>query len=400
MRILHVTHGPVLGGAERSLIELARAQRDAGHDVRVAVGMHGRVTEALDSMGLGWSDMRWSPLVTGATVRRSPARLAGIVPHLVAAAARLRRLVTRADPDVVHVHTRKSQLVSAFALQRHEVPLLWHLRDDVPPRRSLRVATRLAMRRVDHAVALSAWMVDRYLAARARPRSGRIGLVPSGVDASVLATLDTPFLDGRRPPVVGFVGQIARWKAPHLLIDAAEHLDDLPDVTFRIVGAVAFPAAEDDYGRWLATRLARSPAASRIVWDGAVASPEDAFRMIDILAHCSTSPEPFGRVLVEAMAARRPIAALRSGAAAEILDDGCAVFAAAPDGPSLAGAIHRLASDRASAGRIADVARARAHLYSPDAVARRMEAEYRSLGARSERRSAARRPAPPADRRP
>jgi glycosyltransferase involved in cell wall biosynthesis len=380
MRILHVTHGPVLGGAERSVIELARVQQERGHDVRVAVGARGAVTEALDGAGLRWSDMRWSPVLTSASVQGGPARLVVVSPHALIAAARFRRLATRWRPDVVHVHTRKAQLVSAVALRGHRVPRLWHLRDDLPARRSVRLGITFAMRDVDHAVALSDWMVERYVSCAALPRSGRIGVVPSGVDPSALEALATPFLDGRRPPVVGFVGQIARWKAPHLLIDAAEDLDDLPDVSFRIVGDVSFPAAEAGYGRWLRTRLAGSAAAGRIRWDGAAAGPAEAFDAIDILVHTSIEPEPFGRVLVEAMAARRPIVALPFGAPAELLDDRCAVFASAPDGPAIAAAIRRVVTDRALAGRLAAAARTRADEYSPAAVADRMETEYRWLG--------------------
>ena len=380
MRILHVTHGPVLGGAERSLIELARVQQDRGHDVRVAVGARGAVTEALDRAGLRWSDMRWSSVLTSASVQRSPARLLAVSPHAVVAAARFRRLATRWRPDVVHIHTRKAQLVSAVGLPRHRSQRLWHLRDDLPERRSVRLGITLAMRDVDHAVALSDWMVERYIAGGARPRSGRIGVVPSGVDPAALDALATPFLDGTRPPVVGFVGQIARWKAPHLLIDAAETLDDLPDLTFRIVGDVAFPAAEEGYGRWLRQRLAGSAAADRIRWDGAAAGPVEAFAAIDILVHTSVEPEPFGRVLVEAMAARRPIVALPFGAPAELLDDGCAVFASAPHGPAIAAGIRRLVSDRALAVRLTAAARTRARAYSPGAVADRMDTEYQWLG--------------------
>ena len=39
----------------------------------------------------------------------------------------------------------------------------------------------------------------------------------------------------------------------------------------------------------------------------------------DLVVHCSTAPEPFGRVIVEAMLGRRPVIASADGATAEIL---------------------------------------------------------------------------------
>ncbi len=49
--------------------------------------------------------------------------------------------------------------------------------------------------------------------------------------------------------------------------------------------------------------------------------------MIDILVHTSTAPEPFGRVLVEAMASHRPIVAFRRGSTTSVLGDQTALFA-------------------------------------------------------------------------
>jgi glycosyltransferase involved in cell wall biosynthesis len=43
---------------------------------------------------------------------------------------------------------------------------------------------------------------------------------------------------------------------------------------------------------------------------------------VDVVIHASTSPEPFGRVIVEAMLASRPVVATRGGGASEIIDEG------------------------------------------------------------------------------
>lgn len=49
-----------------------------------------------------------------------------------------------------------------------------------------------------------------------------------------------------------------------------------------------------------------------------------------MLLHCSTSPEPFGRVIVEAMAAGTPVIAARDGGVPEIITDGVDGFLAPP----------------------------------------------------------------------
>lgn len=378
MRILHVDHSPLLGGAERSVLELARAQQAAGHSVVVAVGQRGAFSETLTAAGVEWRDLEWSERYVNATrVGRSWDLLAGL-PDVARAAGGLRRLIVRLRPDVVQAHTRKAQLVATLATAGVDSAFVWHLRDDLPSRAPLRASITLAMRRADHAVALSDWLIRSYESRGAVPRSGRIGRVPSGIDATALTALSTPWLDGRRPPVVGYVGQIARWKAPHLLVDAAEQLADV-EATFRIIGGVWFPAAEWAYGQWLERRLARAGESARIDWRGATARPEEAFAQIDLLVHTSVEPEPFGRVLVEAMAGRRPIVALNRGAARELLDDSTAVLVDEPDGRAIAGAVRALLAHPDQARQQAERAAGRAAAYAPAAVAAQMDAEYARL---------------------
>lgn len=380
MRILHVDHSDVLGGAERSVLELAVAQRDRGHEVQVAVGRAGAFSAALSGRDVHWQDLGWSRRYLNVPQISSSLELLAGLPDVARASAALRRAVRRWPPDVVQAHTRKAQLVASLALAGVDVPLVWHLRDDIPARRPLRTIIASAMRHADHAVALSHWLAGSYgVVAGVLPRSGRIGVVPSGIDPGPLAGLPTPWLDGQREPVIGYIGQIARWKGPHLLIDAAESLPET-GVTFKIVGSVWFPAAEARYGRWLEQRLAASVARDRIAWLPATDRPEDAFVQIDVLAHTSLAPEPFGRVLVEAMAARRPIIALGRGSAAELLDDSTAVFAERSDGPSIARAIAAMVGDRDRARQLATHAAGIAARYEPAAIAALMDEEYARLG--------------------
>lgn len=377
MHIVHLVHGAALGGAERSMIELACSQRDLGHRVTVAVGRSEALRRPLEEAGLFLVDLRWPKRLVSAPRSSTSASLARLVPAALRGARNLRRLVALDRPAVVQAHTRKTQLLSAVALLGTPGRLIWHLRDDVPDGRAQRLVLRFAMRRVDHAVTLTDWLANRYQGAGLLPRSGRIGVVPSSIDPALLSRLPTPFLDGSETPVVGYVGQIAEWKAPHLLIDAAERLSDLPNLRFRIVGDVFFSPAEDQFGRWLRDRLERSPARDRIEWLGRVADPVEAFRGIDVLVHTSSMPEPFGRVLVEAMAARRPIVSVRHASTADLLDDSTAVLADRPDGASVAAAIRTIMTDRALARRLAEAGVERSRRFEPRAVGLRMEREYR-----------------------
>lgn len=374
MRVLHVDHSPLLGGAERSVLELARAQLALGHEVAVAVGRSGSFGDALRAAGIPFVSLGWSRRSVETSADAGwVALLLGLL-GAIGATLRLRRQIRRWRPDVVQAHTRKAQLVATLATIGSGTQLVWHLRDDVPTRLVTRVLQRSAMRRVDHAVALSEWLTAHYIAERITPRSGAIDHVPSGVDGRPFAALPTPWLDGARDPVVGYVGQIATWKAPHLLVDAAEALTDHPEIRFVITGNVWFRSS-DTYGRDLERRVARSPARDRIARRSTV-DPADAFGAIDILVHTSVVPEPFGRVIVEAMAAHRPVIAFRHGAPIELLGDDRGVFATSMDGPAIAEAIRAVVDDiPATRGRLR-AATAAAAAYEPAAVARAMDRAY------------------------
>jgi len=355
---------------------------ELGHEPIVAVGRAGAFTEALDVKQIRFHVLGWSSRFVGTAQTADAPELLLRMPDFAHAAAALRHYVKRVRPDVVQAHTRKAQLAATLALWDVKVPLIWHVRDDLPTRTPLRALLALAMKRADHAVALSYWLSRSYVSRHALPKSGRIGIVPSGVDAAPLSRLPTPWLDGGRPPIVGFVGQIARWKAPHLLIDAAERCRH-DSASFRIIGGVTFPAAEHEYGCWLRDRLSWSPARDRIQWLAPTREPAEAFAQLDVFVHTSVAPEPFGRVLVEAMVARRPIIALRKGSAIELLDDETAVFADSEDGEAIASAIASVIDDRSAAQERVERAALKAANYDPLFVAARMDGEYAQLAGTS-----------------
>jgi glycosyltransferase involved in cell wall biosynthesis len=379
MRIMHVDHGSTYGGAERSLIELAVAQRSMGHEPTIVSGVAGRFVDEAASAGFEVSTLGWSDRLVSTPLHAGLTTLVLSLPAMVRAALAFRAHVAHADVDVVHVHTRKAQLIATASLVGLRVQLVWHLRDAPPSRRLARAALRVWSRRVDHAVAISRWLIRAYREAGIRPRSGSIGLIPSGINIEDLRDLPTPWLDGLRDPVVGYVGQIAARKGPDVFVDAANRLSDLPSASFVLIGDVAFPRAEGEFGRSLARTIATSTAKRSIRWVPATSGPRAAFEQIDILVCPSVEPEPLGRVLVEAMASRRPIVTVRSGAAADLLDATSAILVERPDPDAVAKAIRRLIEDVGLARSLADAASPLAGAFDPLEIARDMDLEYASV---------------------
>src|SRR5262245_4770953 len=129
MRILHIGKyaPPVPGGMERFLGDLARAQRDAGHDVGIIVHRHHAGEEKGDPAWITrvpvWFKLAFAPIAPA-----FPFRLA--------------RAVARLRPDALHIHMPNLSAFWALALpSTRNLPWVIHWQSDVElSRRSLRMA--------------------------------------------------------------------------------------------------------------------------------------------------------------------------------------------------------------------------------------------------------------------
>jgi glycosyltransferase involved in cell wall biosynthesis len=165
--------------------------------------------------------------------------------------------------------------------------------------------------------------------------AARKSFVESGGDANravvVFDGVDTKLFSAPKPaactqlrrqlgvenvPLIGLVGRIAPWKGQHVMLAA---LRDLPGVHLLVVGDALF--GEEDFLQQLRELAASYGIADRVHWLGQRDDVPALMRIADIVVHTSTSAEPFGRVIVEAMLAERPVLAADHGAARELLGD-------------------------------------------------------------------------------
>ncbi|MEO6029932.1 MAG: glycosyltransferase family 4 protein [Candidatus Binatia bacterium] len=166
---------------------------------------------------------------------------------------------------------------------------------------------------------------------------------------------------GIRPdaPVVGIVGHIQGWKGQDLVVQAMAQLRDRhPELRCLIVGGVHRQGAE--YAERMRARIAAEGLADQVILTGARRDVAACLDAMDIAIHASTNPEPFGRVLIEAMALERPLIAPREGGPLEIVVDGETGLLIPPRDPNaLATAIDRLVADPELRHRMGAAARAR-----------------------------------------
>ena len=238
--------------------------------------------------------------------------------------------------------TNLSGLIAGSVLR---VPVIQHERDIPVP--SSRLATSLSSR-VTRVLAISNSV--RAALERMGVPSERIRMVPEGLDLSlyrpvrgdVLAAIRGELGIVETDRVVVMVGMVMDWKGQHVLIDAAPMvLEHHPRAKFVIVGES--PVGAERYAKGLKEKVARLGLRERVVFAGYRDDVPAVIQTAVALVHASTSPEPFGRVVIEGMAMSRPVIATNIGAPPEIVRDGETGFLVAPAAPKeLAEVINRI----------------------------------------------------------
>ena len=160
-------------------------------------------------------------------------------------------------------------------------------------------------------------------------------------------------------PLIGFVGRLQRWKGVHLLIDAMPAiLAAHPDAHCVIVGGEH--AFEPDYPGFLRERITHLGLAHRITLAGLQANVPEWMNAMDVFVHASDA-EPFGMVVIEAMALGKPTLATATAGPLEIISDGVDGMLFPPgDVDGLTRAVLRYLDDPTFAAGVASRARSRA----------------------------------------
>lgn len=333
---------------------------------------------------------RFAPVVTIPT---------GRLRHLgqgVGAVRQLARLFVEQHAAVVHCHGTGAQLYGGLAARVARVPHVFHVHD-APTRRPVpqglleRAAFRIP---ADAVVAIS-----RYVASRLPRRlRARVHVIPNGVevpDEGAAGAVEATAIRRRfgwpaACPLVVWCGRLQRWKGTHVFLDAAASIARIaPDVRFLVVGGTLF-GLEPGYEVELRRQHRRLGLGDTLVFAGQQADVTPFLAAATLLVHCAVRPEPFGLVLLEAMALGVPVVAAAAGGVLEIIEDGVSGVLVPPgDREVLARTVLDLLRDPARCQRIGRAGRIRVTAeFSAARMTRAIEELYRGVVARVKRAAA------------
>jgi glycosyltransferase involved in cell wall biosynthesis len=153
-------------------------------------------------------------------------------------------------------------------------------------------------------------------------------------------------------PVVGVVGNVKPWKGQETIVRAMAILRQRhPGIRCVLAGGTSH--ADRAYLDRLDAIGAEHGMTGEVIFAGFQPNPIDYMRLMDVVAHTSVAPEPFGIVLLEAMLLGKPLVSTTTGGPAEVVNDGQSGLLVEPGRPELlADAITRLLSDPAWAAAL------------------------------------------------
>jgi glycosyltransferase involved in cell wall biosynthesis len=167
-----------------------------------------------------------------------------------------------------------------------------------------------------------------------------------------------------------------------VFLEALARLSPDEPVRGYIVGGPIYQTRGSQWSRQeLEDLVERLGLRGRVGFTGFVRDTPAAMRSLDVVVHASTQPEPFGMVIIEAMACRRALIASQTGGASELFRDGENALAHPPGSDAiLAEQIRRLARDGELRRKLGAAGRmTAARLYHRERLAQELLPLYQQL---------------------
>lgn len=366
--IVHVVTTISRGGAENHLVDLVRHQRSQGYRVGVAwLKGTNYWQECLQGLGVTLVDLRADRAIDARAILK------------------LRRMFQRLSPSLVHAHLPPAELYARLALVGLKSDFLVSKHNDSPFYAGFgeEWLGRWVARRAKRVICISEAVAESVARRSLRIESERVRCIPYGLDATnyikphdeAAQALRNAWRCDASSVVFGCVARMVSQKDHESLLQAFAQLRAEVGQDAKLV-LVGRGPLEDKLRR----RVVELGLGDSAVFAGFHENMPAVMQALDVL--CLTSLyEGFGLVLIEAMAAGKPVLATRVSAIPEIVQDGrTGVLVPRQGVPAIAQAMRGLLAESTrramgSAGR----ERVRT-VFTLEAMCRRTDEVYAELG--------------------
>lgn len=372
------------GGSHRSLFELVRRLDRTCFEPIVLYYQKNPYVDRLTREGITvllYDDVRQQER----QVRTSGHFLSKVI-DIGAAVRRRRAFLQHHEIDLVHINNSPRIGCDDWlpACRLLSIPIVSSVRGDASGPTT--VWQRLFFRRFDRVMPVSKWLGQAMI--EAGIPEDRVKIVYNGIDTGgIVQRLQRDPQEIRSELGVRsedlfavMVGNIRHWKGQHVVVEAAGIARDKgASLKIALAGETGTGDESLAYERQLRAQVDRKGLRETILFLGARSDVPDLFRAADVAIHSSVAPEPFGLVIVEAMATGTAVIASKEGGPAEIVTEDSG-FLHDPDDPNdLAQTLLSLSRDRRSLVHMSQKATERAAGFDIARTIEDMQSVYSDL---------------------
>jgi len=360
-------HAEILGGGELSFYDLMTRPPDSWNPL-VLLPSRGELADKFKDTKI---DVQFVPL---------PPLRPWTIDRSMTAVIRILRTCSNRRISLIYGNGSRAAFYGGIAGILLRIPLVWHCRvADRDPCLDA-IITALTRRIVANSAATASRFPGRV--------QSKVSVVHNGIDLEWFADpVEIPSSYHYDPAwkLILIVARVSHWKRHDVALSAFESAAG-DDPTVHLVCIGASDHAEPGWWSLLQERTRRSPFAGRIHWLGKIEDVRPWYQRATLLWLASEN-EPFGRVLVEAMASGLPVIATRGGGVPEIVrHEREGLLVKTGDASELAAATKRMLSDELFRLRLSRSAKDRANAFSIDShvlsMTRIFQTVLRERGAR------------------
>jgi glycosyltransferase involved in cell wall biosynthesis len=378
---LHTTSE--IGGSDVSLVRLVEGLDRARYRAVVALPADGPLVARLRAAG---ATVVVLASLWKLTSRRGRAFLLAFAANYPRAIWQLVSLIRREGAALVHTNTIHN-VYGVVAAQLAGVPHIWHFREIVWQSSALRRLELWMARRWSTRIVVT----SNAIAAMYGPRERwpvQLVRVPNGVETTRFrpgdgAAIRAELGVGPHEVLVGIACRLDPWKGvDDFLAAAAIVAREDQRAVFAVVGGPII--GQEAYEVALQRRARSLGIDGRVRFTGWRYGPDrmpDVHRAFDVFVLASRQPEPFGLVVLEAMATGRPVIATAHGGPLDIIHDGRDGELVPPgDAAAMAKAILAFVADPDRRARVGALARARvSESFTAEQYVAGIDAVYREV---------------------
>jgi glycosyltransferase involved in cell wall biosynthesis len=339
-----------MGGSQKSLLDIMLVMQDKGNEVILANPGEGMLTVKSRQLCIK-SEQFFLPALIDTRITLGSQRIFNIFAAiyntiiLLLSGFSLLYLIRKKRPDVVHSNQMLVSIAVGFACKLGRVPCFWHIRENPAehvPTSVIKIYALIGSFLSDQIIVNSKFTANIF---RNTSAFKKIIEIPIGIDYKFDRNADKNLtLEKSTTKLlkkISIFGRIIPMKGHKVLIRSLKILKSRQlDFKLLILGHYD---NKDKYYVSLLSLIENLDLKSNIEFHGFCPDIKPYLISSDLIVSASIESETFGRTILEAMAAGKPVIATKVGAHLEIIEDGVNGILVEPDDPvQLADSIEKI----------------------------------------------------------